>query len=323
MTTLNNLLWPARKMASIVGITSVRRFALNLLNEGNNAGNFLLACWNRFHEHDVRAVLSSAEPHHFLDNEDLFSQLQLAYQPRPEYGYDSESCLRRGTDRARTLLSITNLTEPRARVLEASCGDGMTGWCLSSFGCDVHLHDLEDWRDKRARTLPMTLGDLGCRLPLGEGSFDLACCYNAFEHVTDPAASLHELLRLARSGGSIFLDFGPLYASPWGLHAYRMLLMPYPQFLFSEAFLQRKLKELGIRDLGKECANLQPLNRWRLAQFEALWRDSGCEILGCKRFQASPGHTDIVMKYPEAFRGLGLNYDDVTVQSLQVLLRKR
>jgi hypothetical protein len=99
--------------------------------------------------------------------------------------------------------------------------------------------------------------------------------------------------------------------------------MPYPQFLFSEAFIQRKLQQLGIWDLGKKRENLQPLNRWRLAQFEALWSDSMCEVMESRYFRASPQHTDLVLRYPESFRGLGLEYEDVTIQSLRVLLRKR
>jgi SAM-dependent methyltransferase len=302
--------------------TRLHQLAITCIGQGKKAAASIEKVWNLRRNRTVQKILSCSAPHEFVDDEAVFNELQSHYPHRPEYGYDSASCLKRGHDRAQVLMNLIQWTAPRPKVLEAACGDGMTGWCLTSLGCEVHLHDLEDWRDKRARTLPMVIGDLDCRLPLPNESFDFILTYNSFEHVKDPAASLHELLRLCRVGGLVFLDFGPLYASPWGLHAYRTLLMPYPQFLFSKGFIRAKLNLLGIHDLGKERATLQPLNRWRLGEFDGLWERSGCEILSHDNFPASPHYTDLITRYPEAFRGFGLSYADVTTQSVRVLLRK-
>jgi SAM-dependent methyltransferase len=318
----NNLEWPSPDMASASWNARLHQLATTCLGQGKRAGASIGKVWTLRRNRTVQKILSCSTPHEFLDDETVFNELQSRYPQRPEYGYDSASCLKRGYERTKTLTGFIKSTKQRPRILEAACGDGMTGWCLSSLGYQVHLHDLEDWRDKRARKLPLTIGDLDQKLALPDGSFDLILSYNSFEHVTDPAASLHELLRLCRLGGLIFLEFGPLYASPWGLHAYRTLLMPYPQFLFSDAFIQRKLELLGINDLGKKRATLQPLNRWRLAEFGALWQRSGCEILICGSSPAFPQYTDLITRYPVAFRGFGLTYADVTIQSVRVLMRK-
>jgi hypothetical protein len=99
--------------------------------------------------------------------------------------------------------------------------------------------------------------------------------------------------------------------------------MPYPQFLFSAEFLERKLDYLGIEDLGRKRTSLQPLNRWRVAQFRDLWNRSGCELLRCDVAWVDVNHLRMVEAFPEAFRGRGLSLEDLLAQSLTVLLRKR
>jgi SAM-dependent methyltransferase len=258
----------------------------------------------------------------YLDHEATFSALQNRYPPRAGYGYDACSTWRRGVTRAGWLIENCALTAPGKAVLEVACGDGMVGLALAGFGHRVTLNDRVDWRDPRAAALPFVLGDVCRRLALESESFDLVCSYNAFEHLADPPAALAELLRLCRPGGLIYLSFGPLYASPWGLHAYRTLHMPFPQFLFSPAFLARKLVQLGIRDLGQAQSALQPLNRWRLARFDSLWSRSGCERLHLRHTAASPMHLDLIRRYPHAFAGRGLTFADVSTQAVSVLLKK-
>lgn len=132
---------------------------------------------------------------------------------------------------------------------------------------------------------------------------------------------LKEISRITCPGGAIYLDFDPLYASAWGLHAWRTLRMPYAQFLFAEDLLTERLKELGMYDLGRKMLSLQPLNRWRVEQFRDLWRRSGCtvELLYEPRDER---FTEIVERYPTAFQGRGLTVDDLTIHGIQVLLRK-
>jgi hypothetical protein len=146
--------------------------------------------------------------------------------------------------------------------------------------------------------------------------------YNTFEHLENPAVAFSEILRVCKIGALIYLEFGPLYASPWGLHAYRTICMPYPQFLFSKGFIEKKLYELGIHDLGARRENLQRLNEWRINQFTDLWAKSNCEIIS-SYFLNDTSHLEIIKRFPSAFSGKSLIFEDVTTQAISVLLRKR
>ena len=63
-------------------------------------------------------------------------------------------------------------------------------------------------------------------------TFDFVFSYDAFEHFASPENVLLEAIRVVRKRGYIYLEFGPLYYSPYGEHAYRSITVPYCQFLF-------------------------------------------------------------------------------------------
>lgn len=270
---------------------------------------------------EITAILARSGPPRPCDSEALFQQLQGQYAPLPKYGYDAYSAWRRGVRRALALLDTMPCCEPGQCVLEAGCGDGMTGHALAGYGHDVHLTDQQDWRDPRAGSLPFTTADLCAGLPFAADVFDIIVSYNTFEHVPDPAAALAELVRVCRPGGVLYLEFGPLYAGPWGMHAYETLRMPFPQFLFSPEFLHARLKEVGIFDLGRPRAELQHLNQWRLHQFDTLWSAAPCTV-DARPFPAQ-NHVHLVRQFPHAFQGRQLTYADVTTQGIAVTLRKR
>ena len=269
----------------------------------------------------VERILSRPAAPRFLDSEELFSTLHARYPAREPYGYDPYRRWWRGIRCAPDLLQVAGLLKPGAQVLEVACGDGMTGQVIASFGHFVTLHDLEDWRDDRSQHLPWIQGDICTALPAEADQFDLIYSYNAFEHIGDPAAALAELARLCKPGGIIYLDFGPLHASAWGLHAYTALRMPYPQFLFSPEFVRRKVEELGLFDLGRTSTILQPLNGWKPGQFRQLWTDSGLKLVSSTA-KSNLEHLSVVEEFPAAFQGRRLEYEDITVEQLAVTLSK-
>jgi ubiquinone/menaquinone biosynthesis C-methylase UbiE len=269
----------------------------------------------------VSAILGSRGMTDTSVAESAFSSLQDAYDPRPEYGYDAVSTWRRATTRSISIASIPGLETPGKQILDVGAGDGMLGVALNAFGHSASLVDHEDWRHERARSVAFHVADCCEALPFGDSSFDLACSYNSFEHFADPAVTFSEMVRVVRPGGWIYLEFGPLFGSPWGLHAYRSLRMPYPQFLFSEQYVLRKLGEIGIWDLGKNRAELQYLNRWRPADFERLWEHPNC-VVATRNLVVDDSELDVVIAFPEAFRGRNLTLEDITVANISVTLRK-
>ena len=269
----------------------------------------------------VSAILAQSESPEPLDHTGAFDSLQDRPAPALQYGYDSFSCWRRGVERAATVIEHTHMFEPGASTLEIGCGDGMVSAALSGFGHIATLLDMDDWRDTRARALTFSAHNIASPLPFENATFDLAFSYNSFEHIPDPEFALSEMVRVLRPGGYVFLDFDPLYASAWGLHAWRSLRMPYPQFLFSDDFIETKIRELGLYDLGKKLTSLQPLNRWRVDQFRDLWKRSGCQVVSLLEMK-NTSELAIVEKFPESFRGRGLVLDDLVVHGIRVVLRR-
>lgn len=256
------------------------------------------------------------------ESEADFDRLQSAYGPRPPYGYDPLSIWSRAAERASLLLSLPDIQTPGKAVLDAGAGEGMLGVLLETYGHHVTLADLDDWRAPRARDLDFIQVDLDTPDALPENAFDLICSFNTLEHVLDPETVLANVWRSLRPGGLAYFDFGPLFASPWGLHAYGTIRTPFPQYLFSQTRVLAALKEFGINDLGQDRTELQPLNRWRLDQFQNLWRSNG----GWEVLNESPRivheHLDLVEKYPTAFRGRGLKVADLVTSNLAVVLKR-
>ncbi len=260
---------------------------------------------------------------HAFCGEKEFQVLQENYPIQPEYGYSDYQTWERGVERSSFMMKhFESLQKDSKKVLEVGCGDGMCGFLLSTFGHAPTLLDMDDWRDKRVKSLEFVKCSLTGKLPIASDMYDFIYSYNTFEHVFEPQKALDELIRLLKPGGIIYLDFGPLYASAWGLHAFRMLNMPYPQYLFSKEFYVQKIKEIGHFDIGRQMNVLQPLNQWVMKQYDDLFLRSGCEVVAYKK-SSHYSYLRVIKEYPKAFAGLGLTYEDVTVHALRVTLRKK
>ena len=278
----------------------------------------------------VCQILASKDPYENY-GEDVFDSLQHAYGPLwDEYGFDKYSTWRRGVERVLHLLEKPAFRGQRnLKVMEAACGEGMTGDAFENAGHQVTLHDLADWRDERTKHLDFVPGNLCERLPLPAESFDLICSWNSFEHLESPKTALAELTRMCKKGGYIYLDFAPLWCSPLGLHALAFH-MPYAQFLFSEEMIETKMQECAPcapTPVAQEGAwtdkkkHMDLMNKWRIGDFRELWNKSGCELISLKETTVS-SHINAIANYPLAFRGRGLTLDDVTVAAIAVLLKK-
>jgi ubiquinone/menaquinone biosynthesis C-methylase UbiE len=270
----------------------------------------------------VAKILASAESSSFYDDDNVFQDLQQAYtQWWPDYGFDSCSMWLRGLERSGDLLKRAEFSAPGLKVFEVGCGDGLTGYLLNCYGDVVTINDIEDWREERAKSLPFIQGNICEGLPIESNIFDLVLSYNGFEHISDPTSALTEFVRICKPGGHIYINFSPLYSSPLGLHAWSFN-MPYPQFLFSSAFIQKQIERLGVSDLGRTSTCLQPTNKWRLNQFRELWKTEKCTVVFLdedtdKRF------LNVIENFPLAFRGCGLTLEDVVTNTITVLLQKK
>lgn len=267
----------------------------------------------------IRILNDGRDPVQLGESE--FDTLQRNYtQWWPQYNFDAYSTAHRAYGRAQSFLRLEPLRDVGRDVLELACGDGMSGAALSIYGHHVTLLDYQDWRDNRAKGIKFVEADLGRPIPLLNSSYDFIFSFNAFEHIPDPALTMEEMVRVLRPGGIIWLDFNPLYASPLGLHAFSFK-MPYPQFLFSNELVRKKLGELGLNDLGQDMSELQPLNHWKPGQFRRLWRRDDLRII--EEYESTDySHLDVVLSFPRAFGGRKLSIEDLTVAGIRVILQK-
>lgn len=251
-----------------------------------------------------------------------FDELQARRFPRAaEYRYDDFSSVVRAGERLRRLAALLPGLTERCAILEASCGDGMVGALLQLGGHEVLLGDMRDWRCAAASNVPFITWDVGDSFPEPGRRFDLVLAYNATEHWPDPEAAITALMALCKPGGHVVLDFGPLFNSPWGLHAWS-LAFPYPQFLFPRELIEERVAALGVQDLGETYGTLQPTNGWSLARFRDLWPRLPAEVVALHedRDYRYLGFTE---EFAACFRGRGLSLDEVTVNSIEIVLRVR
>lgn len=291
----------------------IKRIAKNIKKLGSTY-------WKHYLQNAVQHVLDVDRNSDCRTAEDDFHKLQSNCDPRPEYGYDMPSILNRAHTRTKEVLRLLNGAKQQ-NGLEVGSGDGMLGALLQSAGHYMTLSDVEDWRVREAMHLPMFLADCSLELPFCSEEFDFVISYNTFEHLPDPGRAFAEIWRITKRGGLVYLNFDPLYCSPWGLHVYRTLRMPYPQFLFSQEFVQEKLDELGIWDLGRKRQSPQYVNEWRLAQYEALWKRSDCVVIESKTTEHY-SWLNLVLKYPRSFHGRGLLPQDLIQSQVAVAIRK-
>lgn len=249
-----------------------------------------------------------------------FDKLQNEFNPLPEYGYGNYDIWKRACERSTTLIGLEGIERGGASLLEIGAGDGMLGVALSSFGHNVTLFDQVDWRCTQAKSLEMLLAPPQPAIPLADAGFDLIYSFNTFEHLEHPEEIFQEIVRLAKPGGWIYLHFGPLYDSPWGLHAYRTLRMPYPQFLFSEDFIDRKLQHLGIHDLGSSRNALQYLNKRKILDFKQVF--SNPSLQSTINYNYDHSYLGLIRRFPDSFRGRNLHLNDLVTSHIELIARK-
>jgi SAM-dependent methyltransferase len=93
------------------------------------------------------------------------------------------------------------------RVLDIGCGPYGLIHYLDNARERIRIDPLlPQYESKMPLTGPqLSLSALGEYLPLASGSIDVAICFNALDHMCDPAAALAEIRRVLRPGGTLLL----------------------------------------------------------------------------------------------------------------------
>ena len=90
-----------------------------------------------------------------------------------------------------------------ARILDLGCGNGGFLSGLAAIGARVFPSDisLESLGHCRDRGFPAGVASNGYCLPYADASFDLACMFDAIEHIPDHDLVMREVARVLKPGG--------------------------------------------------------------------------------------------------------------------------
>jgi 2-polyprenyl-3-methyl-5-hydroxy-6-metoxy-1,4-benzoquinol methylase len=180
---------------------------------------------------------------------------------------------------------FTNTLRPE-RVLDIGCGDGSISVPLLQRCKQLTLLDLSDQMIERARgRVPVDrLNDvelikgsfLGSNLK--SESYDLIICLGVLAHVDSPAAVIAEIVRLAKPGASVILEFTDSYHW-WGVPVvvYQQLLklirpQPYALNRLRRQQVIRLCEENNLKISGLYRYGLPPLGAQKVAAQEKLYR---------------------------------------------------
>lgn len=245
--------------------------------------------------------------------------LQKKYPLLPDYGYDLRSLDKRGMSRAREILRLPGASTATP-YLELGCWDGMVSCHLQRLGKRTTAIDIQDEGfDTRARRGGVTLLKMDAAdLQFPNESFDCVFSYDAFEHFPNPEGVLQNARRVLKTGGHLFLTFGPLYMSPFGQHAYRTITVPYCQFLFPSSLLQEFATARAL-----EPVNFEFVNGWSCKHYRRLWEEYSSS-LGMVRYSETLNleHLDLIKAYPTCFKNKTDWFDNLIVESITAVFKK-
>lgn len=269
----------------------------------------------------VKSVFNRAHPEQdFLDPRMLPELLKHTSSDVAEYSYSKDQLKARGDARARQLMALKNF-EKAGAVLEIGCWDGMVSAALARNGYAVSAVDnRSEGLDSRAREegVNFYVSDAG-NLGFQDSLFDMVFSYDALEHVNDPGRVLMEMIRVVKPGGLMYLEFGPLYYSAFGEHAYRKIPLAYCSLLFD-----KKIIDVFLRNRNEKSIDWDHVNGWSLARYRSLWKnfDDKVEIIFLREGK-NIKHLKLIQRFPSCFRAKGVSFEDFCISSISILMKKK
>ena len=193
----------------------------------------------------------------------------------------------------------------------------MVSCCLRRKGKETTAVDNTDAEfNKRASDEGVSLLQMDAAdLRFEDESFDFVFSYDAFEHFASPEDVLRETIRVTKKGGYIYLNFGPLYYSSQGEHAYHSITVPYCQFLFKKDLINDFATQKGLAPI-----DFSYVNGWPLENYRELWNKYS-QVLKRVSYKESPDlyHLDLISTYPSCFRGKSNNFENFITGNITVL----
>jgi SAM-dependent methyltransferase len=269
----------------------------------------LVGVWNAYSRigisRAIKAIENAKNSCQWLELKDL-EDLNSRFKAMEKYLFDPETTNKRGLDRANEILTVLKSVPDTGELpdgfksIELGALDSMTSFHLQKKGFSTTAIDITDShfsQDIQRAGVDQLVMDAE-NLLFRDNSFDLVFSYNSFEHFNDPEKVLAEALRVLHPGGYLYVNFGPLYPSPFGLHGYESIPVPYVQHLFPRDMLE---KFCADNNLG--TIEFDNLNVWSASQFHELWHSYRDKVEVIKYTERLDNYgIELILKYPECFK---------------------
>ena len=158
------------------------------------------------------------------------------------------------------------------RVLNVGCGTG--GFSILAqragawvCGIDADLDAVGIAASKARDAGGLVIAAAGERLPFRDGGFDLVHCFSTLEHVDNAEATVAEMLRVTKQGGSVYVHT-PNALACYETH-YKVFWLP---------FMPRAWARLYLRLRGRPTAFLATLRLLTPRRVEALFVRAGARV---------------------------------------------
>jgi SAM-dependent methyltransferase len=263
---------------------------------------------------------AQATPIRYLEVQHLNALMRRGYRPPEVVRYDADGLLLRAQEKVDRISRAIPLGSVRD-CLELGSWDGLVAALLAERGIAAYGLDLaSEGVDPRAVQAGVRFirSDASAIALAGE-SIDLVFSFGSLEHFARPDRCLREVARVLRPGGHAYFDFGPLYCSPYGRHAYRQIPVPFCHLLFPEEALHTWADSSGLPH------NWPYVNGWTLERYRALWKSlaSEFETISYQEVRTGGVGAELVAKYPQQFRSRIADFDELLVAHVEIVLRRR
>jgi len=109
--------------------------------------------------------------------------------------------------------------------------------------------------------------------------FEVIISKDSMEHYPDPSLALHQMQRVLKKDGILFITFGPPWLAPYGGHMHFFTKLPWVHLLFTEATVL-KVRARFRSDGARRYQDVEGgLNKMTVAKFERLVSQSRLKVL--------------------------------------------
>ncbi|HXX57179.1 MAG TPA: class I SAM-dependent methyltransferase [Thermodesulfovibrionales bacterium] len=173
-------------------------------------------------------------------------------------------------------------------VLDIGAGQGMHAGFLAEHFQDVYCSDIIDYtslyggeffkllQEKYARNgYRINLSKVhfiradGMNLIFRDTFFDMIVSFNMFEHVPEPETVLKEMVRCAKDGGYIYIQFDPIWTADTGSHFFHRVPEPWAHLVYSDDEFVSKMRTSGAPESETEEYR-NAMNRKRVLYYRTL-----------------------------------------------------